>query len=279
MNWEKKKILIVVKAYPERSQRHGSVVCMAGLTDDYDWIRIYPVEFNYYIKKLKFKKFTWIEASVQKASEYLMRKESYKVKRGSIRIIDTHLADLSGKSQNSKRKIWAERRIIIDKKLAGSIKDLDNRPSKPLPSLGVIKPKNFTLMFRKPIKDIIIEREKMVQKTIDGTKLYIPDKIEHCISYRFRCNDSNCSCNLSKRKYHDMQCEDWELFEVIRKSTWGNLPEEKERNIRQKFHDDMKTKRDLYFFVGKHSRWGTWIIIGLFYPPKIQEGIDLSKFW
>ena len=46
MSWEKKKILLVVKAYPESSKKHGSVVCTAGVTDDGELIRIYPIHFE-----------------------------------------------------------------------------------------------------------------------------------------------------------------------------------------------------------------------------------------
>ncbi len=40
------------------------------------------------------------------------------------------------------------------------------------------------------------------------------------------------------------------------------------------FFDFMKT-RDLYLFMGTHFRYGTWIIIGLFYPQK-RKGIQVK---
>ncbi len=43
---------------------------------------------------------------------------------------------------------------------------------------------------------------------------------------------------------------------------------------KNKFFDFMKT-RDLYFFMGTHFRYGTWIIIGLFYPQK-RKGIQIK---
>ena len=89
MNWEKKKILLVVKAYPESSKKHGSVVCTAGVTDDGELIRIYPIPFENFRGKSRIPKYTWIEAEVKKATdEKLKRKESYKVRQDSIKIID-----------------------------------------------------------------------------------------------------------------------------------------------------------------------------------------------
>ncbi len=73
---EKKKILVVVKAYPEPSTKYNSAICMAGITEQNEWIRLYPIDYDYFIKHLNFSKFTWIEADVEKSTEKLMRKES-----------------------------------------------------------------------------------------------------------------------------------------------------------------------------------------------------------
>lgn len=60
MTWEKKRVLVTVKAYPEKSKRHGSVVCTAGLTDKGEWIRLYPLPFSLFLKN-KISKYDWIE--------------------------------------------------------------------------------------------------------------------------------------------------------------------------------------------------------------------------
>ena len=276
MSWVKKKILIIVKAYPERSGSYGSLICMAGLTEDNDWIRIYPVPFDYYIRKLKFKKFTWIEAEVRKSREKLMRKESYKVNENSINIIDTNLANLKGKSQKERSEIWAQRRKILENKLSDSIYELDREYKSDKTSLGLIKPKSFCLNFRKPLKDIKIETEKFLQKTLSGDKILVADKIEHSISYKFKCEHPDCFCNKNDKKFHDITCEDWELFQPIR--DWPGSPEEVEQKIKKKFEDWMKIQRDLYFIMGMYSLQPSWMIIGLFYPPKIEVGIGLQKW-
>jgi len=256
--WEKKKIIILVKAYPERSSRYGSIICMAGITKEGDWIRIFPVEFDYFIKKLKIKKFTLIEAEVEKASEKLMRKESYKVKRNSIKILDDSLSKLRGSNAETK-KIWQERKKLILPYVNTSIEELKQKYEVDRTSLGLIKPNLIELNFRKPLKDIIIEHQTLLQKTLNNDYIRVADKIEHIISYIFKCNDPTC-------KGHDLTCEDWELFGAIR--NWKYPPKEKELKIREKFFDWMK-KRDLYFYVGTLSQFPNWIIIGLFYPPKI----------
>ena len=34
MTWEKKRVPVTVKAYPERSRKYGPVVCIMGLTEE-----------------------------------------------------------------------------------------------------------------------------------------------------------------------------------------------------------------------------------------------------
>jgi len=49
-----------------------------------------------------------------------------------------------------------------------------------------------------------------------------------------------------------------------------------EEKIRKKFLDFMKTG-DLYFFMGTHFRFGTWIIIGIFYPKQQKKEKTIQK--
>jgi len=251
--WEKKKIFIIVKAYPEKSKKYGSSICMAGITEDNEWIRIYPIQFNYFVHKLRnLGKFVWIEASVEKnVSEKLRRKESFKVEQKSIRIVDTSLAKASP-------EVWRERKKIILPMLNSSMKELKDAWENDRTSLGLLKPKLQKFRFRKPIDEIIIERQKLFQTTLDRKKIYVADKIEHFISYKFKCKNPKC-------KGHDITCEDWELFESIRTWKYPNSRIKQEK-LEEKYFEWMK-ERDLYFFMGMYSLMPSWLIIGLFYPP------------
>ncbi len=258
MTWKSEKILILVKAYPEQSDKYGSSICMAGVNEDYNWIRIYPIPFEYFIKNLNFKKFTWIEADIKKTKEKLMRKESNKINLDSIKIIDDSFAQLRG-SKTQKKETWLKRKHILDKILNKSINELKRNWKQDRTSLGIIKPRLLDFRFRKPLSQIIIERKNLIQKPL------IADKIEHAISYKFRCDDKSCIYNDEKVKCHDIICEDWELFEALRK--WPYSIEEKEIKLRERFYNWMRN-RDLYFCMGMYSKFPTWLIIGLLYPPK-----------
>ena len=46
MTYKKKRVLLTVKAYPEKSKKYGACVCTAGITDNGDFIRLYPIPFE-----------------------------------------------------------------------------------------------------------------------------------------------------------------------------------------------------------------------------------------
>ncbi len=61
---------------------------------------------------------------------------------------------------------------------------------------------------------------------------------------------------------------DWELNELARNIMKSDKNADSvEGKIKQKFFDFMK-KRDLYFFMGTHFRFGSWLIVGIFYPDR-----------
>ncbi|MCK5561279.1 MAG: hypothetical protein KAJ51_11815, partial [Thermoplasmata archaeon] len=66
MTWEKKKVLVVTKAYPEPSKRHGNVACTAGITTEGEWIRLYPIDIRYFIGRNKISKYDIIEVECKR---------------------------------------------------------------------------------------------------------------------------------------------------------------------------------------------------------------------
>jgi len=253
-----KTILVLVKAYPERSKSYGSSVCTAGITKDGKWIRIYPIRLERFDSNHKvIKKWSWIEAHVEKSNERLNRIESYKVNEKTIKLIDDSLTKTSSNS-----KIWNKRNnLIFPKFLNKSVEELDQLKKEQNISLGLIKPKNFKFYLKKPIKDIEVKEQKLVQTTLHGKKIKTPDEIGNHFAYKFKCSDENCNG-------HNMICEDWEIRESFR--SWRKIylnDKELEDKLIQKYQTFME-KRDLYFIMGTTNPYNKWVIIGLYYPPK-----------
>jgi len=149
--------------------------------------------------------------------------------------------------------------------LNSSIRELENSFQKDKTSLGLIKPKELIDFYT--TEDFqLIESNKAFIRTLEGRIIPVVDEIPHIFKYRFKCQ----AC--PNDKVHNMQCEDWELFEAYR--SWGknynNDPEITWEKMHDKFYDFM-LKRDLYFMMGTESRYGRWLIIGIYYPPKVIE--------
>jgi hypothetical protein len=119
MTWEKKNICVVTKAYPEYSSRHGSVACTAGISKDGEWIRLYPVDMRYFVGKEKISKFDIIQVECKKDRDKLSRRESYKVRPDSIRIID--------KSLTKPKADWKKRNEILLPHKINSIENLQRK--------------------------------------------------------------------------------------------------------------------------------------------------------
>jgi len=67
---------------------------------------------------------------------------------------------------------------------------------------------------------------------------------------------------------HKIILLDWEFNETIRNIIRDEQePAAVERKIKDHFFDLMK-ERELYFIMGTHFTYGTWIITGLFCPEK-----------
>jgi len=254
LTWEKKRITIVTKAYPEPSTKHGDVACTAGITDEGDWIRLYPIDMRHFIGKNKISKFDIIEAEVRRDRDKLGRKESHKVRPDSIRIIDRSLTE--------PKRDWPKRNDIVLSKLDESIRSLEEAYKKDKTSIGLIRPTEL-LDFIKT-KNLKIHEQNSWAFTInlDGKLIPKVTKMEHIFKYRFKCQ----GCGEGE---HIMQCEDWELFESYRK--WGERygdPEILWEKLRDRFYTKMLEKRDLHFIMGMYSQYPTWFIIGIYYPPK-----------
>jgi len=88
LRFEKKRILITVKAYPNPSKKYGETVCCAGVDlSNSQLVRLYPISYRDLDDKQKFKKYSIIEADCSPSSDD-RRPESFWVKSDTIKVID-----------------------------------------------------------------------------------------------------------------------------------------------------------------------------------------------
>ncbi len=255
MSYLEKKVLLTVKAYPEKSRRYGAVVCTAGITDSGEFVRLYPIPFENFRGGKNIPKYSWIRVECEKASEYLNRKESYKVRYNTLKI--------EGQVDTGEDRQWKERNKMVLPLLSSSMEELEMKSKVDNTSLGLIKPKEI-LDLSIDEKEIADNQEKEIleniQMTLDGEARTDLESINYNFRYHFFCNDTSC-------KGHNIMCEDWEMIESWRQ--WNQIYKDRDiaiKKFREKYFDFM-LNRDLHFFVGTHSMYNTWLIIGLYYPP------------
>jgi hypothetical protein len=253
-DWVRKKILIVVKTYPTPAWKGVEVSCTAGITDDNKWIRIFPVPYRLLEGERQFKKYQWIEANVRKASD--PRPESYNIDISSLEILSPPLPSINN---------WDARKKVIFPLLSSSLCSLKKqRDADGIPTLGIFKPKSIHGFSIRACDGTWSPEQsaKLKQTSLFTTASYQElEKIPYNFSYRFTCSDRECSG-------HDLICTDWEMSQSYRRwlrSYQGNW----RRYFTDKYETEMILGKDLHFYVGTmHEYPGTWIITGLFYPPK-----------
>jgi hypothetical protein len=254
--WNTKRILIAVRTYPVPAQKNIEVSCTAGVTQEGEWIRLFPVPWRHMDYDRRFLKYQWIDVNVVKATND-PRPESYKLNVDTINIVE-HLSTVDQ---------WRARKQIVFPLMRKSMCEIRReRDAGGFPTLGIFKPKE--------IKKLHIEPEETSEWTaqqltnLDQTMLFHAgpserlEKIPYKFKYEFRCDDPNCNG-------HKMSCTDWEMGQSYR--SWREkYGDDWEAAFRQKYENEMINKLDTHFYVGTvHKHPKEWIIVGLFYPPPI----------
>jgi len=257
------KVLITVKTYPIPSSKYDELVCTAGVTESGDFIRLYPINFRELPYTKQYKKYQWIEILAEKHKGRDTRKESYRVQEGSLQVIEGEESD------KTKKVSWPERAKYALAKRSRSMEELYEQQKVDRTSLGVIRPKRVIDIEITPDepewKPQFLDALKQ-QRLWDDRKATQepPRKVPWKFHYRFECDDPRCNGN------HRMMIEDWELGALF----WncvdkGDDSDTAASKVKQKFLTQMcAPDRDTHFFVGTILEHGTWVVIGVFWPPK-----------
>jgi hypothetical protein len=257
------KILITVKTYPMPTPGYEEIVCTAGLTEEGDWIRIYPVPYRDLPFNQQYKKYDWILLNLTKNKKDF-RKESYSPKKMFDEKIDI-LDSISTKDG------WKERKKIILKNIYYSFDEIIALSKTEKVSLGTIKP------------------QKIINFEIESTGRHWPEKYSQRMEqYKLFENVNNRRSLIRKLPYkyyyrfttldgkeRKLQIFDWEIGALFWNCMEIHKHDEDKANeiVKKKYFEEFSTKKDLYFFVGTTYRFhkkgveNPFSIIGVFYPP------------
>jgi len=250
----KKTILITVRTYPVPSAKSIEACCTGGITNNGDWIRLFPVPYRLMDEEKQFQKWQWIDATVSKASDH--RPESYRIEPDTISV-----SNVVGTQDG-----WRARKLLMEPLRQSSMCRIQkHRQEHGAPTLGFFRPHRINrLIIQRAESDqwtpeqlTALKQDTLFQKAPEHTL----EKLPFDFKYEFRCGDLDC-------KGHTMMCTDWEMGEAYRR--WRIQYGDKwEAAFRHRFEKEMIEKFDTHFFVGTiHQHPNNWIIVGLFYPPK-----------
>lgn len=251
------KVLITVMTYPHPSRGYQELVCTAGITENGEWVRLYPIDYRYRERNQQFKKYQWIEVNLgPKGAGNDNRKESRRPELDSIRLL--------GEPLNTKQQ-WRERRAIIDRLPHCTRNQLVAQHEQDRTSLGIVRP---TRVLDLEIRPAAPEWKPEWQSLFSQLRLFGPPqkplrKIPFTFHYVFECEDSN-------GKPHVAMCEDWELGMLFLNEA-ARLESEQAaaESVRDKFLGELcREDKDTRFFMGTHFPYNTWLVLGVFWPPK-----------
>jgi len=250
---EHKRVLITIRTYPTPAKKGVEVSCTAGITDDGQWIRLFPVPYRRMDHDKRFTKYQWVDLSVTKASD--PRPESYEPNLDSIRIV-------SKVTSNNK---WQERKKIVYPLRSHCLCCIErDRDDNGFPTLGIFRPQKIGRLIIEPDdpewtpEQLGRLRQLELFARAPAREL---EKIPLKFKYEFRCDHETCAG-------HALSCTDWEMCESYRR--WSKeYRNEWEAQFRKRYEREMIELNDTHFYVGTlRGHPSTWIIVGLFYPRR-----------
>jgi hypothetical protein len=257
LKFEKKKILVTVKAYPNPSRKYSETVCCAGVDlSNSQLVRLYPILFRDLDEDKKFKKYSIIEVDCSAPSDD-KRPESFHVNVDTIKVIDQLDTD---------KGTWERRKSIVLKVPVKSMCQVYQDAEQNDLSLGLIKPEEVSFEWAKQsLSDQQAREVCYAQLSFFDKKKNAIEEIPFNFYYNFKCSgESDCPG-------HKLSIIDWEIGQAYR--NWrSRYPTEKVllEMIEQHWLDIADTtKKDVYFYVGNMKRFRTtFMVLGVFYPQK-----------
>lgn len=261
--WQRKKLLIWGKTYPEFSKKYHETVCTGAIDAEAGrLLRIYPIQLRY--MKDPFKTYDWIEAEVEKNTSDC-RPESYRIQQDSIKVVG-HI--------DTKDEGWAERArlIITADNVFPSVKALQEAQDAKGTSLGLVKPCELDFGVQWCSKGEREEWEARRDQARRQKELFVDEEtVTKQLQFipvryvaKFKCMDSSCP------QLHQMRILDWGTCLLGWKQYLASKssPKANEDVISKLKEYTDSAKRDSYFFMGNTLAYPkTFTIVGLFYPP------------
>ena len=256
--WTKERILVLVKTYPTPSASYQELVCVAGITESGQWRRLYPTPFRLLPKHQQFSKYSWVTVDVAPAKSDV-RPESRRPDVSSIHV---------GEKVETSHE-WGERRKLVEASQERTVAELEVQYEKHKTSLGIVVPTKVHDIEYEPVtaqkldefKTKLIQSEMALFGEAPRNTL---EPIPFEFRYIYECEDDE--------KPRRALITDWELGMLYRRHAEHLEPREAAEQVKNRYMELMdKSAYDTRWFMGTTNPYNTWIVIGLFYPPKLKQ--------
>lgn len=272
----KQKVLITVTTYPLPSRSYDELVCTAGVLENGQWIRIYPVPLQF-LKGLREDghvetfKYNWIELDLKRRSDDF-RPESHSP-------VDYSFADITVHGKIGTESNWHGRKQYCTANVYTNIDQLIEQSKAPTNvSLATFKPTEIIGFdieedereWKKEWRDQLNQLQLAFEPEKDTKRELIP-KLPYKFYYRFKDETG---------KARRLMIEDWEigaLYWNCLRAAEGNETVALAK-VREKYEGDFLKNKDIYLFLGTTKEWhmrrskNPFVIIGVFYPKKETQG-------
>lgn len=266
----RKKVLLTVTTYPLPSRSYDELVCTAGILENGEWVRIYPVPLSFLLGqrksgKMQSFKYTWIELDLALRTDDF-RPESYSP-------VNYDFKDISLHERIDTKGNWSLRKDLCLRKVFTNLEELIELSKAPTnKSLATFKPTVIERLEIVPDDPEWKNEWKELRKQGDlfsqdkSPEILIP-KLPYKFYYHFK-DDAGKSRRL--------MIEDWEigaLYWNCLKDSEGNESKALEK-VRQRYENEFIRQKDIHFFLGTTKQWhmrrskNPFVIIGVFYPKK-----------
>lgn len=268
------KVLITVTTYPLPSRSYDELVCTAGVLENGQWIRIYPVPLQFLTGlrkdgKIESFKYNWIELDLKKRTDDF-RPESHSPIDYSFSKVET-LGKIGTQNNWAERKTFCTANVYTNKaKLLADSQDPTNI------SLATFKPTKLVSFdveadekeWKNEWKEL--RKQGSLFDTDKSPEIQIP-KLPYKFSYTF-LDDEGVSSSL--------MIEDWEIGALYWNCLRAAEGDEYKAllKVREKYETEFFNEKDIHLFLGTTKEWhmrrgkNPFVIIGVFYPKIEIQG-------
>ena len=247
---------VLVKAFPQPSQKYEETVCVAAVTEDGSaMLRLYPIRYRHLPKDRQFKRFDLVELDIEQApGDY--RPESRHVDEESIRVAGL------GKDLSDAAKVNLWKPFI-----APSLKALHAENKATQRSFGIVRPDPGSLKFFIETEDKAeaaareLNKSSFQQVSLFEEPLAKMPAPDHAFGYRF----------TSDGHPHRHYIHDWEVQAAY--LAYRRRYGDKALEMMQQEYGENIPKRNPHFIMGTmKAHPQTFIAIGI-----LRSGIDPTE--